>query len=95
MTKQIQILDAEQINPEKWNNCLANSSNELIYANYHYLSLLCDNWSGLIVGDYETIFPMPWRKNGELNISMHLRLFNNLVFWQSYKPTSFFNLGIY
>lgn len=62
MVKQIQILEAVQINQEKWDNCLAHSSNELIYANYHYLSQLCDNWSGLIIGDYETIFPIPWRK---------------------------------
>lgn len=62
MLKQIQILDAVQIDPEKWDHCLAYSSNELIYANYHYLSHLCDNWSGLIIGDYETIFPIPWRK---------------------------------
>lgn len=62
MVKQIQILEAAQINPEKWDDCLANSSNELIYAHYHYLTLLCDNWSGLIIGDYETIFPIPWRK---------------------------------
>jgi hypothetical protein len=62
MLQQIQILDAAQINPKKWDNCLANSSNELIYAQYHYLSVLCDNWAGLIIGDYETIFPLPWRK---------------------------------
>lgn len=62
MLKQIQILEAAQINPEKWDQCLAHSSNELIYANYYYLTLLCDNWSGLIIGDYETIFPIPWRK---------------------------------
>lgn len=62
MLQQIQILDAAQINPEKWDDCLAKSSNELIYAHYHYLSLLCDNWAGLIIGDYETILPLPWRK---------------------------------
>lgn len=62
MVNHIQILDAVHINPEKWDHCVANSSNELIYANYHYLSELCDNWSGLIIGDYETIFPIPWRK---------------------------------
>lgn len=62
MGKQIQILEAKQINPKKWDDCLMRSSNELIYAQYDYLSFLCDNWSGLIIGDYETIFPIPWRK---------------------------------
>jgi hypothetical protein len=62
MAKQIQILASAQINPVKWNYCLENSSNELIYANYHFLNQLCDNWSALIISDYETILPLPWRK---------------------------------
>ncbi len=62
MVKQTQILNSAKINPIKWNNCLENSSNELIYANYHFLNQICDNWSALIIGDYETILPLPWRK---------------------------------
>lgn len=62
MEKNIQIIEAHLINAEKWNRCIAESSNALIYADYRLLNALCDNWSGLIVGDYETILPLPWRK---------------------------------
>jgi hypothetical protein len=38
------------------------SSNALIYADYQMLNIICDNWSGLIIGNYDTVLPLPWRK---------------------------------
>ena len=34
----------------------------MIYALTDYLDHLCDNWSGIVVNDYETVVPVPWRK---------------------------------
>lgn len=62
MIKDIQILPTHLIEEVKWNNCIQNSSNGLIYAQYDYLDNICDHWHGIIVGDYEAIMALPWRK---------------------------------
>jgi hypothetical protein len=62
MDNIIQILPSNKIDPIKWNTCVEQSDNSLIYADYFFLTNLCDHWSGLIIGDYKTIMPLPWRK---------------------------------
>lgn len=62
MELAIQILSSQQIDQQKWNQCINQSNFGLIYADYSFLNALCDNWSGLIVGDYESVMPLPWRK---------------------------------
>ena len=62
MIENIQIIHSDKIDPVKWNRCIAQSSNALIYADYQMLNALCDNWSGLIIGNYETVLALPWRK---------------------------------
>ncbi|MCX6205399.1 MAG: hypothetical protein NTZ19_04010 [Bacteroidetes bacterium] len=62
MEQPIQILPSQQIDQQKWNQCINQSKHALIYADYRFLNALCDNWSGLIVGDYESVMPLPWRK---------------------------------
>lgn len=61
MDNIIQILPSNKIDSNRWNKCIAQSDNALIYADYFFLSNLCDHWSGLIIGDYKTIMPLPWR----------------------------------
>jgi hypothetical protein len=36
------------------------SPNSLIYAYTWYLDNVCDNWVGLVEGDYESVFPLVW-----------------------------------
>lgn len=62
MATDIQLLSAHQINKNKWNRCIADAENGLIYADTHFLDTLADNWSGIIVGDYAAVMPLPWRK---------------------------------
>jgi hypothetical protein len=62
MDNGIQILHSSKIDHYKWNNCVENSINSIIYADYLLLTSQCDNWSGLIIGDYKTVMPLPWRK---------------------------------
>lgn len=50
------------IEEAKWNNCIENSPHGLIYAQYDYLDNICDHWHGIVVGDYEAIMALPWRK---------------------------------
>ena len=60
MQPTISIYSSQEIDPDKWNNCVAKNFNGLIYAQYQYLNHLCNNWSAVIVGDYEAIMPLPW-----------------------------------
>ena len=58
----IEIIPSHQIDYTKWNNCINQSSNSLIYANAFYLDTITDQWHGLIIDDYDAVMPLPWRK---------------------------------
>ncbi len=62
MGNRVQILTSNKIDATKWDNCIEKSSNSLIYADYSFLTNQCDHWSGLIINDYQTILPLPWRR---------------------------------
>src|SRR5947208_2204321 len=62
MPATIRILPAGEIDPVKWSKCVADAANGLIYSNYEYLNMICDNWHGLVIDDYKTVMALPWRK---------------------------------
>ena len=49
---QIEILPSSKIDKQKWDDCIKNSSNPLIYATSTYLDYMADNWDGFIADDY-------------------------------------------
>jgi len=51
-----------EIDIDKWNQCIDNASNGLIYAYTFYLDSTADNWDALILDDYQAIMPLTWRK---------------------------------
>ncbi len=61
-SSQIDILPSYNINKKKWDACVNNSSNCLIYATSVYLDNLTDNWHGIVLNDYECVMPIAWRK---------------------------------
>ena len=54
----IQYLQHNQINKEKWDECINKSINGIAYVYSWYLDVVCKNWSALILNDYEAVFPM-------------------------------------
>lgn len=60
--REVRYLKRRDIDAEKWNRCIEASPNGLIYAYSLYLDAMCDNWDALVMGDYETVMPLPWRK---------------------------------
>jgi hypothetical protein len=62
MCAQIHFLKRNEIDTEKWNTCIKNATNGLIYSYSFYLDGLCDNWDTLVADDYKSVFPLPWRK---------------------------------
>lgn len=51
-----------EIDKEKWDRCITHSVNGLIYANSWYLDIICENWDAIILGDYEAVLPLPWKR---------------------------------
>lgn len=58
----IHYIEHKDINFEKWDACVANSFNRLIYGFSWYLDVVCDDWDALVLNDYEAVFPLPKRK---------------------------------
>jgi hypothetical protein len=58
----IQYLIHKDIDKKKWDNCINNSSNSLIYARSFYLDSIAENWDAIILNDYEVVMPLTWKK---------------------------------
>jgi hypothetical protein len=54
----VQIIPSNQIDKAKWDACVANNSNGLIYATTAFLNTIAKEWKGIVINDYETIFPL-------------------------------------
>ncbi|HEY4874268.1 MAG TPA: GNAT family N-acetyltransferase [Puia sp.] len=58
----IHYLPQNEIDKSKWDNCVSNAGNGLVYAYSHYLDCMVRNWDALILNDYEAIMPLTWNK---------------------------------
>ncbi len=81
MDQHIQHLQRTQIDIAKWNDCVAHASNGLIYGFSFCLDAMTENWSGLVLGDYEAVLPLPTR--------------SKLGLQYSYTPTFIAHVGPY
>ena len=59
---QISFIPYQLIDKVKWNNCVAVSSNGLVYAQSIYLDHMADHWDGLVMNDYEAVMPLTWKQ---------------------------------
>ena len=58
----IRRISYQDIDDKKWDACIMNSINGKLYAYSWYLNLVCDTWDALVDGDYEQVFPLPFRE---------------------------------
>lgn len=79
---EIRFLERSEIEPRKWDGCVYYSLNSRMYAYTWYLDNICENWAGLVEGDYESVFPIVW--NTKL-----------LGFKQIYQPYLCQQLGVF
>lgn len=54
----IKFVEHKNINKKKWDEAINSSSYPSVFAYSWYLDVVCKGWSALIVGDYETVFPI-------------------------------------
>ncbi len=64
-------LKNSEIDKAKWDRCIDNSHNGLIYAYSYYLDALAKNWDAFIIDDYKAIMPLPWRKKFGIKYCYH------------------------
>jgi hypothetical protein len=58
----IKYLRHTEIDKQRWDDCISNAENGLIYALSWYLDIVSPNWDGLIKDDYEAVMPLTWKK---------------------------------
>ncbi len=63
----IAFLENNQIERTKWNNCIKQSVNGLVYAYDWYLDIVAENWAALIENDYESVMPLVYRKKAGMH----------------------------
>lgn len=53
----------KDLSADKWDACIERSPMGLIYGRSYYLDHMADGqWDALVLGDYEAVMPLPWRK---------------------------------
>jgi len=58
----VNYLRYDEVDTDKWDYCLANSPNALVYAQSWYLDKLCLEWDALVLGDYQYVMPLTFRR---------------------------------
>lgn len=54
----IRYLKHNEIDFKRWDLCIEQSVNPLVYATSWYLDKACSNWEGLVLNDYEAVMPL-------------------------------------
>jgi hypothetical protein len=58
----IRYLSQQEIDRTKWDACIINAPNGLIYALSFYLDRMAGQWDALVLNDYEVVMPLTWKK---------------------------------
>lgn len=59
---EIRYLTHSEIDQPLWDRCISKAVNGNVYGWSWYLNMMSSEWDALISGDYETVFPLPFRK---------------------------------
>ncbi len=62
MDTRPRYLQRHEIDLSKWDNCISQSENGLIYGYSWWLDAMADHWDGLILNDYEVVMPITWKQ---------------------------------
>ena len=59
---QLRHIKHADIDFEKWDQVILDSELPVVFAQSFYLCATCPEWDALVIGDYETIFPLTHKK---------------------------------
>lgn len=60
--QSITYIKHEELDTDRWDQCLENAPNALVYAQSWYLDKICDRWDALVLGNYQYVMPLTFRK---------------------------------
>ena len=60
--EKIQYLQREEVDVGKWDRCVDEAANGLIYGYAIYLDSMAKHWDALVMGDYQAVMPLTWNK---------------------------------
>lgn len=63
----IRFTEYKNIDKKKWDACIDRSPDACIFVYSWYLDAVCDNWSALILNDYEAVFPLAAKSKYGIN----------------------------
>lgn len=78
---QIKYLQHNEIDKVRWDACIDNAPNGLIYPYSIYLDYMAKHWDALVWGDYEAVMPLTWNKK--------------YSFYYLYQPAFTASLGVF
>jgi len=61
----LQYRESAHIDRAAWDACVQQAG-RVAYGFSWYLDLVCEHWGGLVFGDYEAVFPLPWKRRAGL-----------------------------
>lgn len=61
-TSPVRYLENKNIDRVKWDKCIDEASNGLVYAYSFYLDTMAKHWDALVLNDYEAVMPVTWNK---------------------------------
>lgn len=67
----IKYLKHNEIDKGKWDNCIENATNPMVYGLSWYLDIICEHWDALILDDYQAVLPLPWKRKFGLKYIYH------------------------
>ena len=63
----IHYLRRYEIDAQKWDNCITEASNGLIYARAFYLDHMAVQWDALVMGNYEAVMPLATNRKWKIS----------------------------
>ena len=60
--ESIQYLLHHQVDKAKWDSCINNAGNGIIYGYSFYLDAMAKHWDALVLNDYEAVMPLTYNK---------------------------------
>ena len=61
MPKRAYILPAAELGHRRWDACVQQAANGLIYAQSAFLNAMAPNWHGVVIDDYAAVMAIPWK----------------------------------
>ena len=62
MKQEPKYIRHNEIDTRQWDYCIAGSVNRMVYGYSWYLDIVAGSWDALVLGDYDAIMPLPYRK---------------------------------